>query len=122
MLGWEIFIRRGAQADPFALPGPGDVLARWTAGLGATEWLEGLVTRGLAVNLGGSGYPLRYALACGTLLAVWGKEPLASVGLVSSADDGSPPNNRAMPALLDIALLHDASPFEMLIVEAWDQS
>jgi len=63
MLGWHISVFR--QADGGLLPGTpkterADRIAVWQTGTGGLDWLDELATQGMAVNLGGDGYPYWY--------------------------------------------------------------
>ena len=72
MLGWEFFIRRqnGIGTDTGQTNAP--LLASWMAGLGGTEWLDHLVSAGVAVHLDGNGYPSCYSIPAGALVEVLG--------------------------------------------------
>jgi hypothetical protein len=71
MLGWEFFVRR--QGDESRHDGPsGATLARWRAGIGGTRWLDDLVTKGVAADLVGNGYPNRYTVPAGAVVTVLG--------------------------------------------------
>lgn len=63
MIGWNISIHR--QNDGGDHPASfnslyGHSLAVWQTGLRGCEWLDDLVQRSRAVDLGGNGYPSRY--------------------------------------------------------------
>ena len=63
MLGWNISVFRqleGGSSPAKADSAKGTRVAVWQAGPEGLRWINELVTMGLAVDLGGDGYPLRY--------------------------------------------------------------
>lgn len=122
MLGWEIMIERGANRQPFEVPSIGQLVASWRTGLGGTDWLERLVKSGHAIDLGGNGYPCRYALSVGVLLETLKTGTPAGKGAFAIGDDYYLPSNWTGSSYLELELLQAADPLEILVVEAWDQS
>ncbi len=65
MIGWHItiFRTRKIQKAPLDAGGKGvDRLATWQAGAGGLAWIIELVKAGKALDLGGDGFPCRYAV------------------------------------------------------------
>ncbi len=63
MLGWHITVYRqeGGCDSPASFEAPtGATLAVWQADIGGLKWIDALVDKGLAVCLGGNGYPMEY--------------------------------------------------------------
>lgn len=114
MLGWEVFVYRPTMPDVF--------IARWKTSVFGLKWLDRLVEDNKAIDLGGNGYPDRYAVAAGVLL------PMIKSGL---------PANDSPPVIGDDYVLPEGwssdidwnrqevlacEGSDQLIVEAWDQS
>ena len=63
MLGWHVTIYRqetgGSSPSSFEAP-TGATLAVWQTDIGGLNWIDVLVQQGLAVSLGGNGYPTEY--------------------------------------------------------------
>ncbi len=116
MLGWEFFVTR--QADAKASP----ALASWQASLGGLAWLENLVSKGMAIDLGGNGYPCRYVVAAGTITAMLAHGLPKHDGPPVFGSDYYLPNGWTGNAQVDMARLRSIDPNELLLVEAWDQS
>lgn len=122
MLGWEIMIQRGANKAPFDASSKGQLVANWMTGLGGTRWLDDLVKSGHAIDLGGNGYPCRYAIAVGTLLRVLRTGTPQADGPAVIGDDYFLPSNWTGTNHIELEMLQAADPTELLMVEAWDQS
>jgi hypothetical protein len=116
MLGWEFFVTSQSHA------GEPPSLASWRAGLGGTEWLDDLVSKGLATDLGGDGYPNRYSVPAGVLVAVLTNGIPKHGGPLVLGDDYVLPSGWTADARIDIARMRSIDPCEVLVVEAWDQS
>jgi hypothetical protein len=116
MLGWEFFIARKTDA-------PGSpALATWRAGLGGTDWLKDLVGKGLAVDLGGNGYPDRYEISARTLVSTLAQGPPKHGGPSVIGDNYFLPEGWTSEAKIDFTRLRRLDPNEVLLVEVWDQS
>ncbi len=122
MLGWEILIERGVNHHPFETPSKGQLVASWMTGLGGTDWLDLLVSSGHAVDLGGNGYPCRYALTVGVLLQTLRTGTPKASGPSVIGDNYYIPSNWTGTNRLELEILQAADPLEILVVEAWDQS
>jgi hypothetical protein len=121
MLGWEFFIRRqDDEAHRATRSTP--TLARWQAGIGGTQWLDDLVSKGVAADLGGNGYPNRYTLPVGVVVSVLAGGLPRHSGPLVIGDDYVLPGGWTGNAQFDIAQLKSLDPNEILLVEAWDQS
>lgn len=116
MLGWEFFVTRRGDEDK-ALS-----LASWTSGLDGTDWLDRLVTEGVAIGLGGNGYPNRYLVPAEHLLLMFEKGLPAYGGPLVIGDDYIMPPGWRGQLTVDHRRLRELDPSEQLMVEAWDQS
>jgi hypothetical protein len=60
MLGWELYVIKQADVDQHDREAEASrhSLASWREDLGGTDWLDDLVTRGIASDRGGTGYPI----------------------------------------------------------------
>jgi len=114
MLGWEVLVYRPTT--------PGTIIARWRTSVFGLRWLDELAMRDKAIDLGGDGYPNKYAISAGVLL------PMIKAGL---------PRNDSPPVIGDDYVLPEGWSGEVdwnqqevlachgsdqLVVEAWDQS
>lgn len=122
MLGWEIMIERGANSAPSESPLKGQLVANWMTGIGGTCWLDRMVESGHAIDLGGNGYPYRYALAVGTLLRTLQSGTPKAEGPPVIGDDYFLPGHWTGRNHIELELLQAADPTELLIVKAWDLS
>jgi hypothetical protein len=125
MLGYNISIyklQNGAEAPRSSNPPTTARLAVWQTGLGGMNWIYGLAKKGLAVHLGGGGYPFRYSARTehvrpkvleGPPLAkpVWGYNP---GDILMDKWCGK--------TTIDRGALDACSPNEWNLVEAWDES
>ena len=122
MLGWEFFVSRQSDAKS-ATPRTGKAsLPYWKAGLGGTDWINALVSKGLAVDLGGNGYPNRYAVSTGVLIAVLEKGLRKHSAPLVLGDDYVQPSGWTADVNIDVGSMRTLDPLEILIIEAWDQS
>lgn len=139
MLGWHISVYRLPNIEPApagdvklkrgldralqaAAETHGERLGAWQTGLSGLDWLDELVKKREAVDLGGNGYPTRYAGPARTVLPqltddppaarrVWASDP---GDILLPSWDGKTSFDRALAAACD--------PDEWLLVEAWDES
>jgi len=116
VLGWEFFVSR--QSDPDEMR----ALATWRAGLSGTDWLDDLVAKGMAMDLGGNGYPDRYALSVAALCAALEFGAPKHIDPPVIGDDYITPSGWSSPVTIDRVRLRTLDPNEILVVEAWDQS
>ena len=120
MLGWDVQVFRRHESRPDAtgeLP-----LASWQTGVSGLRWLDDLVQRGQAVDLGGNGYPNRYSIAANVLI------PIISAGLPANdnpvviGDDYFLPKGWSSKVKLNRQKIAECPAEAQLLVEAWDQS
>ncbi len=115
MLGWDIL------AKGMTKQGEVITIATWSAGLNGCQWLDDLTKQGIGKDLGGHGYPNRYALPLSVLLdkivpmPPSGPAPL-TIG-EAYVSDGSISNYK----LHDDVIL-DLDFNTVVEIEAWDQS
>lgn len=122
MLGWEFFITRQTGTGAGTRKKDAPLLASWLAGLGGTEWLNDLVTAGVAAHLDGNGYPSLYSVPAGALVEVLRHGLPKHVGPLVIGDDYVLPGGWTGDARIDLASLQSLIPNELLLVEVWDQS
>lgn len=114
MLGWEVFVYRPTTPDVF--------IARWKTSMFGLKWLDRLVGDNKAIDLGGNGYPDRYAVAAGVLL------PMIKAGLPANdsplviGDDYVLPEGWSSEIDWNRQEVLACEGSEQLIVEAWDRS
>jgi hypothetical protein len=122
VLGWEFFVTRSICAVDDCREENGRSLASWRTGIGGTDWLDTLVSSGVATDLGGNGYPNRYGVPAGALLAIFslGIPKFKSPPVIG--DDYVQPSGWTAGVEIDIAALRAIDSKEILEVEAWDQS
>ena len=120
MLGWQVFVLRKSDS---ASPGSSSAicLASWETGLGGLR-IDDLAARRKAVDLGGNGYPNRYATTADILF------PILRTGLPSHHSTPVVGDDYALPAgyngnlqLFDDRIANCAND-EPLVIEAWDLS
>lgn len=116
MLGWEIFVYRSPEAKH------GDLVARWMSSLSGLKWLDQLVTDGKASDLGGNGYPCRYAVSAGVLLPIITSGLPANNSPLVIGEDYVLPANWSGDIVWDREAALDCQPGDLLTIEAWDQS
>lgn len=125
MLGWLISVFR--QTDSGSSParadsGEGARLAVWQTGLGGLDWLDELVKRGHAIDLGGDGYPLRYTARAEHLIPrIAGGPPEARQTWMSGPEDIIT-DQWAGKTVIDRTAADACGPDEWLLVVAWDES
>ena len=125
MLGWHISIYRqqaGGQSPATWDTAQGARIAVWQTGVDGLGWLNELVRSGKAVDLGGNGYPSKYAGTAEFLLPPIMEDPpearehwlLDAGDLVTAAWEGG--------TVTDRAAVSQCPPGEWLVVEVWDES
>ena len=122
MLGWEFFITKQSVLSPGRADDAAPTLATWTAGLDGTDWLEDLIAKRMATDLGGNGYPARYAVKAGVLAELLEHGVPKHGGPLVLGDDYVQPSGWTANAKIKIKKIRAIDPDEQLIVEAWDQS
>jgi hypothetical protein len=121
MLGWEIFVSRRERKINHLIRSS-QLVAAWEAGLSGTDWLDVLTQEGKAIDLGGNGYPNRWAASVAGIRPILEKGiPSGKAKLVVGDDDLQ---QVTLPVYKKLAwdLLANLPPEEMLDIEAWDQS
>ncbi len=119
MLGWAVMVwRASVESGGTRVP----AMAQWETGVFGLRWLEALVDKGLAQDLGGNGYPLHYRIRADAFAQAIGQ------GLPSNASPEVIGDDYVLPAgyngklTLDIECLRRCPADEWLVVEAWDLS
>ncbi len=120
MLGWGFVVIR--QCEEKASYEDRSPFAVWDASIGGTKWIEQLVAAGKAVDLGGNGYPLKYAAAVSILIKALRHGPPTHGGPVVVGDDYALPSGWTGNSSINIQALEALDPGEILLVEAWDLS
>lgn len=124
MIGFEIFVYRADRVDdPMASwPNEEALLVSWlVGGSSGLDWIDALVERGLATDLGGNGYPLRYTALARDLL------PVIATGIPAPSDGPILGEDYYLPAGFirdpEVRPGFDTCPCDqLLLVNAWDQS
>lgn len=108
MLAYEFFIMRQSPSW--------QTIGRWITK--DIDWILHMLAQGMATKHGGNGYPDKYEITAGALLAAY------ETGIVIDRPMAPAPRlpNRAGPEDIDIDLLMSLERDEILYVEAWDQS
>jgi hypothetical protein len=122
VLGWEFFVTRRVSTTTDRPSVNAPLLATWQASFRGIEWLEDLVQIGTASNLGGDGYPKRFALPAGVLTEVLAHGPPKHDSPPIIGDDFFVPRGWTGHERIDLPALKAIDPHESLLVEAWDQS
>jgi len=119
MLGWKFFItqQREVSADSET-----QLLATWMTGINGTDWLSDLVSRKLATDLGGNGYPDRYLVPAEILKGILIQGPPPNDSPFTIGDYYVLPSGWTGAAKIDTNALSRLDPDQLLLVEAWDQS
>lgn len=114
MIGWEVLVYRQTAQDIF--------IARWTTSVFGLSWLDQLVKDSKAIDLGGNGYPNKYAVAAGVLL------PIIKAGLPANdsplviGDDYVLPEGWSGEINWNQQGVLACHGGDQLIIEVWDQS
>jgi hypothetical protein len=125
MLGFHVTVYRqtddGASAATFE-SAEGPRLAVWQTDVYGLDWLDELVKAGKAIDLGGTGYPLRYTATAQYLVRpLLDGPPGAHETWILRVGDTVTEKWEGKTAI-DRALVKACRPDEWLIVEAWDES
>ena len=113
MLGWEIIISRKGHEK---------AVASWLAGLGGTDWIEELVSKGLAKSIKQGGYPDLYDVSAAVLLSTLAHGVPSHSGPLVIGDDYVHEPGYTAEERIDIETLRTLDPNEVLTVTVWDQS
>ena len=127
MLGWHIIVFKqtdGGMSPATMESATGQRIAAWTTGSTGLNWLDTLAKTGKAIELGGSGYPLRFTGTAANLVpsvvprppealteTIWLCEALSAVADKSCEMKAS-----------DLTESVECGVGEWLLIEAWDQS
>jgi hypothetical protein len=114
-----VVIRQGDANASYDRRSP---LAEWDASIGGKGWIDRLVAAGKAIDLGGDGYPLRYAIAAVTLIGALRHGPPKHSGPPVVGDDYVLPAGWVGNFKINAEALNALDPGEILLVEAWDLS
>ncbi len=115
MLGWQIFVN-GIDTQNNK-----KTIASWKTGLSGCDWIDDLVSQGLAIKLGGNGYPNRYTMSFGLFLdKVIPSPPDLVLDQVLSSDEVNEPSNTNFRLHDDVILDIDSN--TQVEIEAWDLS
>jgi hypothetical protein len=90
--------------------------------MNGADWLDELVADGKALDLGGNGYPSRYAVTAGVLLAILRSGLPRCDGPLVFGDDYVLPSGWMSTPSIDEKRMLALDPSEILVIEAWDQS
>jgi hypothetical protein len=125
-LGWHISIYRqkndGTGPASFGAP-RGTRLAVWQTGLGGLEWLDDLVKKQKAIDLGGNGgYPNEYTSMAAHIVPQLrdGPPEARPVWTFDSGDIITP--QWLGKTTKDPRAMEACRPDEWLIIQAWDES
>lgn len=116
MLGWQVYVYMGGEAKPENL------VAHWTRGSVALDWIEKLVQIGYGKDQGGTGYPWILRVEAGPFIAgVTVGGDVASKALSGNLVVTTPPGLGNFLALNE-KLIRGCRAEDELIVYAYDQS
>ncbi|MGA0588854.1 hypothetical protein ACO2Q2_17295 [Dyella sp. KRB-257] len=114
MLGWEIFVYRPTAPDIF--------IARWMTSVFGLDWLDQLVKDNKVVDLGGGGYPNKYASTARVLLPIIKAGPPAHDSPLVIGDDYVLPQGWSSKVTWNKREVMACSANDQLMLEAWDKS
>lgn len=122
MLGWNINIWR--QLEPPTTPSHKrqGFIAGWEVTLEGLAWLDALVEKGEALDLGGNGYPLFYKASAAVVASQLAQGPPNRPGPVTIGENYVLPSGWTGGFEFDQAELAKCAPDEELSIEAWDLS
>ena len=125
MLGWHISVYRqldGGESPAQFGSAEGRRIAVWQSGIDGLDWLRREVEAGRALDLGGNGYPVRYAAMAEALLArILDGPPDAHEHWFLEAGDTVTEKWEGR-TVVDRERAAECGPKEWLLVEAWDES
>ena len=125
MLGWHISVYRQPDvgASPASFDSPeSDRLAVWQTDRFGLDWIDELVKKECAIDLGGNGYPLRYTATARQIVPhLQGEPPHAHhvwiLGVGDTVDE-----KWAGRTVIDGSVVAACRSDEWLLIEAWDES
>ncbi len=125
MLGFHISIYKlqdNSQPAPSGQAPRGQRLAVWQTGINGLDWFDDLVRNGLAISLGGSGYPTSYTARIEHVRPTISKGP-PDANKVWGSDPGDIlQDGWCGKTTIDHDALRQCRPDEWILVEAWDES
>jgi len=117
MLGWEVIVQKESDADRV-----GQSLMSWTTGFDGLSWLDELVKKGLAQDLGGNGYPNKYSGQASIILPKIVPVLPNYKGKFVIGDDYVLEGGENREIRINQSKIDACSPDEKLLIEAWDRS
>jgi len=125
MLGWHISVYR--QAADRSLPATpksaqSERVAVWQTGAGGLGWIDGLVSEGKAIYLGGNGYPYWYTAQAVNLLPQITSGPAEAHAFWAAGGTDILGKDWEGQTKIDAVVVSACSPEEWLYVEVWDES
>lgn len=113
MLGWQVYVKQ----EPDAL------IASWCVGIGGLDWLDELVKQGLVKDLGGNGYPCKYASKADVILhKILPSLPINENAKPTLGDDYIIDTKGSWDIKINQEAARSCKPSEILTIEAWDLS
>lgn len=119
MLGWGVMVWRASAESDWPR---GPAMAHWETGISGLSWVDALVERNLARDLGGNGYPLRYRIRADAFAQAIGHGLPSNDSPEVIGDDYVLPARYNGKLTLDAESLKECACDEWLVVEAWDLS
>ena len=125
MLGWQIRVYR-QTGDTLSQPNEnspkGKCLAVWQANSSGLNWLDELVRKGEAIDLGGNhGYPNLYASTAKDLIRKISKKPPGEQNPWLNGVNDILGEGYLGKTVIDRKEIKKCTPDEWLLVEAWDE-
>ena len=113
MLGWQLYIKQE----------PDTLIASWCVGLGGLDWLNDLVKRGLAQDLGGNGYPCKYSAKAEVILPkILPSPPINENAKITLGDNYILDSKENWKVKINQEAVKNCNISETLTIEAWDLS
>ncbi len=113
MLGWQVYVRQESNT----------LVASWCVGIGGLDWLDELVKKNLAKDLGGNGYPCRYSAKAEVVLPyIIPTPPPIHNSKLTLGDDYILDNKECWEIRFNVETATNCKLSEVLTIEAWDLS
>lgn len=113
MLGWQVYVKQE----------PDTLIASWRVGLSGLDWLNALVQKGSAQNLGGNGYPCKYTAKAEVILSkILLSPPINENAKLTLGDDYIIDTKDSWDIKINQEAARSCKPSETLTIEAWDLS